>query len=211
MGSGGVLDEIDRRIKRVEAEIEILDERIRYLEETGAPKYRIQRKDYSLYYIILMGAWLLTGLFALFLMRNRLPEGIRVSLLPYAVLIVFLVAMPLAYYFLRSKEEEKGPTEDLEERRRAAKIVLSLFYRPLRKAVEKDDRRAIESLADEVLNNPLLAEAIVKINEGDPKRIAYALYLYSNYRPELEDEVRETLENLGNRAVKALLSTLLKD
>jgi len=208
-----VLKEIDRRIKRLEAEIEIVEERLRYLEELGAPsKYRaLRRKDYSVYYILLMGVWILVGFFVLLAIRDRLPAGFKLPLLPYAILAFIIVVVPLAYYLLSSGREEKSPMDELEERERTARLVLSLFYRPFRDAVERNDRKALEGLAGEILENPLLAEAIEKTNEGDPKKIAYALYLYANYKPELEDEVRTTAEVLRNKAVKGLLSTLLKD
>lgn len=208
-----VLKEIDRRIKRLEAEIEIVEERLRYLEELGAPsKYRaLRRKDYSVYYILLMGVWILVGFFVLLAIRDRLPAGFKLPLLPYAILAFIIVVVPLAYYLLSSGREEKSPMDELEERERTARLVLSLFYRPFRDAVERNDRKALEGLAGEILENPLLAEAIEKTNEGDPKKIAYALYLYANYKPELEDEVRTTAEALRNKAVKGLLSTLLKD
>ena len=207
-----VLNEIDKRIKRLEAEIELVEERLRYLEEIGAPsKYRaFQRRDYSVYYLLLMGVWILVGFVVLLAIRNRLPYGFEMPLLPYAVIALTIVVLPLVYYLLRGGREEKSPMDELEERERKARLVLSLFYRPLREAVEKGDRRAMESLAKELLDNPLLAEAVEKTNEGDPKTMAYALYLYSTYTPELRGEVEETVKALSNKPLKALLSSLIE-
>ena len=212
MGREEVLEEVDRRIKRLRAEMELAEERLRYLDQIGAPsKYRaLQRKDYSVYYLLLMAVWVLLGFLALMAISHRLPYGFNFPLLPYLLIVLVVIVLPLAYYYLSRREEPKTPMDELEERERLARLVLSLFYQPLREAVEKDDRKAMENLAEELLNNPLLAEAVEKTKEGDPKVMAYALYLYATYRPELEEDVRETLSILGNRPLRALLSTLVE-
>ncbi|WP_297093143.1 hypothetical protein [Thermococcus sp.] len=212
MGREEVLEEIDRRIKRLRAEMELAEERLRYLDQIGAPsKYRaLQRKDYSVYYLLLMAVWVLLGFLALMAISHRLPYGFNFPLLPYLLIVLVVIVLPLAYYYLSRREEPKTPMDELEERERLARLVLSLFYQPLREAVEKDDRKAMENLAEELLNNPLLAEAVEKTKEGDPKVMAYALYLYATYRPEMEEDVRETLSILGNRPLRALLSTLVE-
>lgn len=212
MGREEVLEEVDRRIKRLRAEMELVEERLRYLDQIGAPsKYRaLQRKDYSVYYLLLMAVWVLLGFLALMAISHRLPYGFNFPLLPYLLIVLVVIVLPLAYYYLSRREEPKTPMDELEERERLARLVLSLFYQPLREAVEKDDRKAMENLAEELLNNPLLAEAVEKTKEGDPKVMAYALYLYATYRPELEEDVRETLSILGNRPLRALLSTLVE-
>ena len=212
MGREEVLEEIDRRIKRLRAEMELAEERLRYLDQIGAPsKYRaLQRKDYSVYYLLLMAVWVLLGFLALMAISHRLPYGFNFPLLPYLLIVLVVIVLPLAYYYLSRREEPKTPMDELEERERLARLVLSLFYHPLREAVEKDDRKAMENLAEELLNNPLLAEALEKTKEGDPKVMAYALYLYATYRPEMEEDVRETLSILGNRPLRALLSILVE-
>lgn len=212
MGREEVLEEIDRRIKRLRAEMELAEERLRYLDQIGAPsKYRaLQRKDYSVYYLLLMAVWVLLGFLALMAISHRLPYGFNFPLLPYLLIVLVVIVLPLAYYYLSRREEPKTPMDELEERERLARLVLSLFYHPLREAVEKDDRKAMENLAEELLNNPLLAEAVEKTKEGDPKVMAYALYLYATYRPEMEEDVRETLSILGNRPLRALLSILVE-
>ncbi len=212
MGREEVLEEVDRRIKRLRAEMELAEERLRYLDQIGAPsKYRaLQRKDYSVYYLLLMAVWVLLGFLALMAISHRLPYGFNFPLLPYLLIVLVVIVLPLAYYYLSRREEPKTPMDELEERERLARLVLSLFYQPLREAVEKDDRKAMENLAEELLNNPLLAEAVEKTKEGDPKVMAYALYLYATYRPEMEEDVRETLSILGNRPLRALLSTLVE-
>lgn len=212
MGREEVLAELDKRIKRLEAEVELAEERLRYLDEIGAPsRYKtFQRKDNSVYYLLLMAVWVLLGFLALMAISHRLPYGFNFPLLPYVLVVLVVVVLPLAYYYLSRREEPKTPMDELEERERLAKLVLSLFYMPLREAIEKDDRRKMEGLAEDLLNNPILAEAIERTNEGDPKVMAYALYLYATYRPELEDEVRETVNVVSNKPIKALLSSLVE-
>ncbi|WP_258083801.1 hypothetical protein [Thermococcus thermotolerans] len=212
MGREDVLEEVDRRIKRLQAEVELAEERLRYLDRIGAPsKYRaLRREDYSIYYLLLMAVWVLLGFLALMAISHRLPYGFNFPLLPYLLVVLVVIVLPLAYYYLSRREEPKTPMDELEERERLARLVLSLFYVPLREAIEKDDRKAMESLAEELLNNPLLAEAVEKTKEGDPKVMAYALYLYATYRPEMEGEVRETLSILSNKPLRALLSTIIK-
>ncbi|ASJ13103.1 hypothetical protein [Thermococcus thioreducens] len=212
MGREEVLEEVDRRIKRLQAEVELAEERLRYLDRIGAPsKYRaLRREDYSIYYLLLMAVWVLLGFLALIAISHRLPYGFNFSLLPYLFVVLVVIVLPLTYYYLSRREEPKTPMDELEERERLARLVLSLFYVPLREAIEKDDRKAMEGLAEELLNNPVLAEAVEKTKEGDPKVMAYALYLYSTYRPEMEGEVRETLSILSNKPLRALLSTIIE-
>ncbi|ASJ07846.1 hypothetical protein A3L11_00850 [Thermococcus siculi] len=212
MGKDEVLAEIDRRIKRLEAEIEMAEDRMRYLEEIGAPtKYRaLRRKDYSAYYLLLMGAWIVIGMLALLFMKNRLPYYFNIPLLPYFIISLVLLIAPVAYLLWSRRETPPTPMEELEDRERLAREVLVRFYRPLREAVEGDDRKTLVAIADELLGNPVLASAVERMAEGDPKLNAYALYLYANYSPELEGEVRDTIEKLTNRPLKALLKTLLE-
>ncbi|ACJ16808.1 hypothetical membrane protein, conserved [Thermococcus onnurineus NA1] len=205
-----VLEELDKRIKRLEAEIELVENRLRYLDEIGAPsKYRaFRRKDYSIYYLLLMGVWMLVGFLALMSIRNRLPGEINIPLLPYLFVALTAIVFPLIYLLWSKREEPKTPMDELEERERLARLVLSLFYRPLRKAIEEGDREALRSLADELLTNPILAEAVERMNEGDPKLMAYALYLYTSYQKGMEGELKEVLSSLHNKPLKALLSAL---
>ncbi|ASJ05907.1 hypothetical protein [Thermococcus pacificus] len=212
MGKDEVLVEIDRRIKRLEAEISMAEERMRYLEEIGAPvKYRaLQRKDYTVYYLILMGVWIVIGMLALLLMKNRLPYYFNVPLMPYFIIALVLLVAPAVYLIWSRRESPPTPMEDLEERERLSRVVLNLFYRPLREAVEENDMEKMRALADELLSNPVLASGVERMAEGDPKLNAYALYLYASYTPELESEVRDTIEKLTNRPLKVLLSGLLE-
>ncbi len=208
MEKEGVLEEINRRIKRLQAEIEIAETGLRRIEELGARAKGPEVKDYSPYYLAGMLLWFAIGLVLLVVISRRAPSGVKIPTGLYALMIVAF-SVPLAYYLL-TRERKEEPGRDLLERERMARLVLKAFYEPLRRAVERDDRKALETLADELLRNPPLASAIERLGEGDPKLIAYALLLYANFRDDLEDEVAETAERVHNKPVKALLQSLLE-
>lgn len=197
-----VLEEIDRRIKRLLAEIEIIEDALGR-EERKKPEVR----DYSTYYLVGMLLWFAIGLVLLLAISKRAPSGVKIPTGLYA-LIVIAFSVPLAYHLL-TRERKEEPGKDLLERERMARLVLKAFYEPLRKAVEENDTRAIEFLAEELLRNPDLAGAMERLGEGNPKLIAYALLLYSNFGDGLEEEIEETVQRLHNRAVKALLLSRL--
>ncbi len=150
----------------------------------------IRRDDYSLYYLVLMGIWILLGFLSLIAVGHRLPPySFNLPVLPYLLVTLVVIVLSVAYYWLGRRAEPKTPMDELEERERLARLVLSRFYKPpLREAVEKDDREAMEALAEELLNDSLLAGAVERMGgEGDPKVMAYSLYLYTRFRPpELE-------------------------
>lgn len=207
-----VLAEIDGRIKRLSAQVEIAEERLRYLEEIGAPsKYRLLqgRKDYGVYYLILLGLWLMAGVLVLIRMKRNLPETFNLPLLPYLIIAAVVAVAPLVYLFLSKKRHPGTPMEELEELERAAKLVISGFYTPLRRAVEAGDVDGMRALAEKLLNDPLLARALERTHEGSPKVMAYALYLYSTYDEDLKGDVEEALTSLTNKPLRMLLRTLL--
>lgn len=212
MDREGVLVEIDGRIKRLNAQIEIAEERLRYLEEVGAPsKYRIlrSRRDYRVYYLILMGLWLIAGVLLLMHLKKSLPASFNIPLLPYLLMALVIAVVP-AVYLLMSKGKTPGtPMDELGELERAAHIVISGFYIPLRRAVEMGDPEGMKGLAEKLLNDPILSRAVKMMHEGDPKMMAYALYLYTVYNERLRDEVEDALAALTNRPLRALLLTLL--
>lgn len=212
MGKEKVLEELDRRIKRLEAEIEFAEERLRYLEEIGAPsKYKaLKRRDYSVYYTIFIGVWMLVGLLAFMSIKDRLPGVINIPLLPYLFITLSIILIPILYLMWSKNQEVRTPMDEFEERERLARTIIASFYRPLMKAIEEDDKEAMKNLAEELLRNPVLAGAIERMNEGDPKLMAYALYLYASYTEGLEDEVKETISRLHNKPLRALLETLIE-
>jgi len=209
MGKEKVLEEIDRRTKRLQAEIEIAEAGLKRIEELGARAKGPEVKDYSPYYLAGMLLWLTVGLVLLAALSRRTPPGVEVPTGLYALLILAF-SVPLAYYLLAGRRKEE-PGEDVLERERMARLVLKAFYEPLRRAVESGDWRALEALADELLSNPPLAGAIERLGEGDPKLIAYSLLLCANFREGLEDEAAETAEKVHNKPVKALLQSLLEE
>lgn len=199
--------EIDRRIKRLQAEIEIAEESLRRIEELGARAKGPKVKDYSPYYLAGMLLWFTIGLVVIVFISKRSPSGVTIPTGLYALMIVAF-SVPLLYYLL-TRERNEEPGRDFLERERMARLVLKAFYEPLKRAVESDDRKALETLADELLNNPPLASAIERLGEGNPKLMAYGLLLYARFEENLVEEVRETIARLHNKPVKALLKTLL--
>ncbi len=204
MGKEEVLKEIDLRMKRLEAQVELLEEQ---LERESSRRVPTSADKFSLYYLLFMGLWFIIGLLVLLYLHSRVAPGVELSLWLYALIGAVTVGLPLAYLLWPRRPEEIG----IEERLAAAKVALKAFYKPLREAVEKNDPGALISLADRLLNDPGLSAAVELANEGDPKVIAYALYLYANYSDELEDDAKETLNLLTNRPVKLLLSSLLRE
>lgn len=202
-----IIVEIDRRIKRLQAEIEIAEVGLKRVEELKERTRSIKIKDYSPYYLAGMLLWFAIGLFLLLFVSKRFPAGVTIPTGLYALIIV-VFSVPLAYYLI-TREKTEEPRKNLLERERMARLVLKAFYEPLKRAVEKDDRKALETLADELLNNPSLASAIEQLGEGNPKLMAYGLLLYARFEEGLEEEVRETVERIHNKPIKALLESLL--
>ncbi|NJE08547.1 hypothetical protein E3E31_08430 [Thermococcus sp. M39] len=213
-----VFEEIEKRIKRLEAEIELAEKRLELLEETGAAhKYQIweKRKSYSEYYLIFIALWMILGLLLLVYIKNRYAQMVPLSLTPYIILALFLIIVPLAYIIWKflHKEEIESPLEYLSRREKNARIVLNGFYLPLKEALEKGDEEKLRHIADNLLTSPGLAKAIEEENEGDPKVMAYALYLYLIYLnrdKDIKDEIEETVKLLRNKPLRALLSSLLE-
>ncbi|WP_324736399.1 hypothetical protein VFC49_04840 [Thermococcus sp. SY098] len=212
-----VFEEIEKRIKRLEAEIELAEQRLKLLEETGAAhKYRIweKRKDYSEYYLILIALWLVVGMMFLYYIKSRYAQRIPLSLTPYVVLVVILISFPLGYLIWKSMHREaiESPLDYLHKREKSARIVLNEFYLPLKEALKKQDKERLRLLADTLLTNLSLAEAIENINEGNPKIMAYALYLYisRDKYPNLKDDIEEAVALLRNKPLKALMMSLLE-
>lgn len=214
-GMEKVFEEIEKRIKRLEAEIELAEQRLKLLEETGAVhKYNVweKRKSYSEYYLIFIAIWMVTGLMLLFYIKSRYAQRVPISFTPYVLLTLVLVFFPLGYIVWKfmSKEEVESPVEYLNRRKKSARTVLNEFYLPLKEALEKRDEEKLRFLADDLLTNLSLAKAVEDVNEGDPKVMAYALYLYLNRDKDVKDEIEETVKILRNKPLKALLSSLLE-
>ncbi len=204
-----VLGEIDRRITRLEELIKLAEERIAYLEEHSA-RYAVKRKDYTLYYLIFMGVWMLLGVLALAALRSDVPY-LNLPLGPYALISIVVLLAPVAYVLWSRREASEDPIRELEERERAAGRVVREFYIPLRTAVERNDTAAMIALADRLLGDPCLAGAVEGVGEGDARLNAYALYLYAKYTPELRGDAEELLERLTNKPLRLLLSSRLKE
>jgi|Deesub1362B_J571_1020462.scaffolds.fasta_scaffold00031_15 hypothetical protein len=211
-----VISEIERRIKRLEAEIEFVEQRLALMEKTGAiSRYKTweRRQESSVYYLMIFFIWIFLGLLLLIYIKSRYARGIPIPTTFYIIITATLVLFPLSYILWRTfrKEQKESPIDYLESRERSARIVISSFYNPLKDALREGNDERILKLADELLNSPILSEAIKIVNEGDPKLMAYALYLYVNRNLGLEEEIKETLQSLDNRPLKKLLTYLLQN
>lgn len=206
------VEEIKRRIKRLDAEIEIIEGRLQKLEESRV-KYNFKttkKSSYTAYYLILMGLWMVIGALVLGNVSKRLPFKVGLPILPLLLTGFVIIGASFIYLLRGEREESESPFADLEEKERMLKILLSQFYTPLLKAIEEEDSAALRSLADRVMNDPTLSKALKRTGEGDPREVAYALYLYAVYGEELKPEVEEALKLVQNRALRALLSTLIE-
>ncbi len=203
-----VLDELDKRIKRLQAVIEIA-ESVPPSDNRPIPKLQ---SSFSVY-LWMSVAWFIGGFLIIYFLRSRYGRALNsaptgVSLAVYAVLALGVVILLVAYYLSRRKEE--GEVFDIDERARAARRLLKEFYLPLKKALEGDDEEAVRALADRLLEDPLLARAMDVLHEGNPELCAYALYLYVSREKVGGDEIRETLERLDNKPLRRLLSALVE-
>ncbi|USS40420.1 hypothetical protein NF865_08935 [Thermococcus aggregans] len=209
-----VLKEVDKRIRRLEAEIELAENRLEFLNKIGASsKYKLLEKNQGIseIYIAFFMLWGFIGLVLLLYLKYRYGEMLPFSLTPYIILMVFFILLPVVYYVLPSrKSEEETPIDYLIKRERMARLLINRFYKPLRDALEKDDKDRLKGLADEISMGEL-ARAAEELNEGNPKVMAYALYLYAARDSASQEEIQEALTLIKNKPLKLLLSTLLKE
>jgi hypothetical protein len=210
----GVVSEIEKRMKRLQAMVEIAEESLRF--EEGRRKAPKPSQGNVWTYLITALAWTLGGLFILYLFRSRYsgvvggtPTGVSIAV--YAVIALGIVAALLFYYLPR----RRGTVEefDLDERARAAKLLIKNFYTPLKEALLEGNDGALGALADKLLEDPLLAHAMEVVREGDPRLAAYALYLYVSFKSGNVpiEEVAEAIETVDNRPLQLLLESLIPE
>ncbi len=205
-----VIDEIDRRIKRLEAEIELAELSMRRMERSLKGEEVLRKAgSYSIYYLLFAVVWMVAGLLFFIGIRNRLPVAANFPVLRYGLFFILIFLAPVAYILWTNRGERA--TEGIESRERWARMVIRLFYTPLKEALERGDEAKLVELADSLLENRELARAIEGVNEGDSKMMAYALYLYIRRSPELKAEIVETSEKLANKPLKKLLLLGVKD
>ncbi|ASJ03429.1 hypothetical protein A3L09_09230 [Thermococcus profundus] len=202
-----VFNEIDKRVKRLNALIEIAEERALSEEKRPVPKPSSPVSAY----LWVSAAWVIGGLLILYLLRSRygsvLGSASGASLMIYGVLTVGILLLIIFYYLSRRGSEEE--TFDLDERARAARRVVRDFYIPLREALENNDESALRRLADRLMDDPMLNRAMEVSKEGDPRVVAYALYLYTSPGAADEEEIAEAAQTVGNRVMAILLQSLL--
>ncbi|ASJ01137.1 hypothetical protein [Thermococcus gorgonarius] len=212
-GSGlkGVLDQIQLRKKRLQALVDIAEQSLLNEESRKKPPAEVG-SHFPMTYVWIALAWIIGGLVILYYIRVQYGgtigglSGLSIGI--YSVLALGFALMVVVYYLNRNKKVE---TFDLSERGRAAKKLIKEFYTPLENALENDDLDGLLSLADRLLEDPLLANAMEATKEGDPKVAAYALYLYVSYRRGKVpiEEVMTSLETVDNKPLRLLLETLL--
>ena len=198
-----VLVELGKRIKRLEEEVELIEERLEREERVGTGDVEV----FPTYHIALMALWIVTGIILLAYLGSRVAPTANVPLGLYLLMGLATAGPPLAYVLWRRKPRE----DPLRKRLTALKLTLAEFYRPLERALRENDREALTLLADRLLEDSRLASAVELANEGNAKLNAYALYLYAFYSPELKPEVEETAKRLSNRPLRLLLLSLLRE
>ncbi len=205
-----VLEEIGRRIKRLEAEMELAELSMQRMEKSLRGEEVLKKaSSYSLYYLLFAAVWIIAGLLFLLALRSRTPAVVNFPI-RYILFFLLIFIIPLAYGLWMNRGGE-SITVGIELRERWARMVIRLFYTPLKDALEQGDEEKLEKLADSLLENTELARAVEGVNEGNPKLMAYALYLYLRRSPGLKEEIEETSEKLTNKPLKKLLQLAMKD
>ncbi|MDV3104623.1 hypothetical protein [Thermococcus waiotapuensis] len=210
-GLKDVLDQIQLRKKRLQALVDIAEKSILSDENGKKPPAEVG-SSFPMTYVWIALAWIIGGMIILYYIRVQYGgtiggvSGLSMGL--YSILALGFALMGVFYYLSRNKKVE---TFDLGEREKAAKKLIKEFYTPLENALENDDLEGLLSLADRLLEDPLLASAVEVTREGDPKVAAYALYLYVSYRRGKVpiEEVTTSLETVDNKPLRLLLETLL--
>ncbi|WP_148233417.1 hypothetical protein [Pyrococcus sp. NA2] len=182
-------------IKDIEIEIKKFQERVAVLEEVSllgessiSSKYKdlLKKRNYGFYYLIFLVVILIVELAVLMFLKSR--YGFRLSGLTY-VLLAILASLSLVILasMFRPREEDS-----LEDKILMYKSIVR-FYGKLKESLERNDKETIQRLADEILEEPILAKALEFINVGEPKVIAYALYLYANEDKVEKSEIQEVI------------------
>ncbi len=200
-----VLREIDRRIKRLNAVLELETQQV-----SSDKKFKeLPKQNTTLMLSLLLSVvWIGGGLFLLYFVESRYGiSGFTIPLKVYLLFFLIFLIPPVYFYVSRRRPKENPVHSD------APLVVIERFYKPLRKALEADDLETIESLASALVEDPLLASSFREAHEGNPKEAAYALYTYVRFRQGLlgEDELETAMEAVQNRAMRAMLSYLVKE
>jgi len=203
--SGDAVEEIERRIKRLEALAEIIE----YSNLRESHKKPVPRAASGSLWLYLVGglAWVIGGLAILYLMRARYPSvfSLSGSAMALYVILAIGIALLLAYYFFQREEGEP-----VENRHVLSKTLVRDFYVPLKDAIENNDLDRVRALAERLLDDPVVSRAFEVLGEGDPKLTAYALYVYASKDFVSGEEIREALQRADNRLSKLLLKSLLE-
>ncbi|NPA47993.1 MAG: hypothetical protein GXO14_05060 [Thermococci archaeon] len=201
-----VTAQIDVRIKRLRAMMEIATQRDIHSEKLK----NVPRPNAGLSIVLILSVvWVGGGLFLLYFIEKRYSvAGFSVPLKIYLLFLLAFLVPPAYFYITRERDRRaRDGSDDVD----ALRVVIEQFYEPLKKAVERDDLKAIEGIAARLIEDPLLSEAFRSAHEGDARKAAYALYAYVRFRQGAvgRDEVEEAYLSVGNRALKSILASLL--
>jgi len=209
-----VLNELGRRIKKLEAEIELTEQRLLLMDKVGAStKYALweKRNEGMDVYMVFFLIFILITLMIFAWIKRRF-SFLPISLTPYMIVALVLLLFPVSYFVLRSRKKSyESPLHYLESRENAARFVLTSLYNPLKEALEKGDEEKIRSLAEMLLHDENLATSLELLREGNAKLMSYALYLYLYRNPELVEEMSSTAEKMVNKPLKKLLLKAIEE
>lgn len=209
-----VLDELERRIRKLEAEIELAEQRLLLMDKVGAStKYTIwERRTEGMDVYMLFFLFFILATLLIFAWIKKRFSFLPISLTPYMIVALVLLLFPVSYFMLRSRKKSyESPIHYLESRENAARFILTSFYNPLREALKNGDGGKIRSLAEMLLHDENLANSLDLLREGDAKLMSYALYLYIYKNPGLIGEMSSTAEKMINKPLKKLLLETIEE
>ncbi|MFA4641153.1 hypothetical protein [Pyrococcus kukulkanii] len=190
-----VIKELEIEAKKFEERAKVLEDVLERQASSLSSKYgsRLSRNKEGYIYILFIAMLVLEILVLAFFRARFKVLDINIESIMY-LLLAFLALLILMLFFGRRKSEEgtRDIREKIDEYRKVSK-----FYSRLKEAIERGSREDITKLADEILEDPLLSKALKNSGVGDPKVIAYSLYLYANRDKVDNSEVEEVKGMLG--------------
>gem|GEM_PF-2008943 len=205
MTSENILKAIDLEIKKFEERANVLEEVALQGESSLSSKYEdmLKKKSrYSIYYLIATAVFLFFEILLLIVIRYKYGLGT----LNYSILIVVTVILVFFLFMLTSSP--KVEEDSIQEKIVFYRLIANKFYKRIKGGLEKGDEELIRAVADDILKDPLFSRALEHANVGDPKVVAYALYLYL-HRDKVDNlEVQNTI-NLVRGPIRMLLESIL--
>ncbi|AFK21904.1 hypothetical protein Py04_0302 [Pyrococcus sp. ST04] len=158
-------------------------------ESSLVKKYEDKLRRRNSYLLIFLGLMIVIQAIVILILRWKYPIlGVKMSRILIVFLILVFGLLLIGVLFGQEKEVDEG---DLKEKMNAYRIVAKKFYRRLREALENEDMESIKGIADEILEDPIFGKALQVANIGDPKVVAYILYVYLNRESLSREEIEE--------------------